>query len=84
MDVKEWMSYECTDEGTYCMLRTFMITHLLVHLLHPHASEEENRTRNRSKNCKYKPNPAFLARGPLCAGLLINHKIVRSVKVSYK
>jgi hypothetical protein len=34
MDVNEWISYECSDEGTYIwymQLRTF-VTHLLVHM----------------------------------------------------
>ena len=30
MDVKEWISYECSDEGIH-ILRAF-ITHLLVHM----------------------------------------------------
>jgi hypothetical protein len=47
MDVNEWMSYECSDEGTY------------IHNIHnlstrSHASEDESRTRNRSKNSKCK------------------------------
>jgi hypothetical protein len=31
MDVNEWMSYECSDAGTYTVFITF-ITHLLVHM----------------------------------------------------
>ena len=45
MDVNEWMSYVCSDEGTN------------IHNIHnsstrSHASEDENRTRYRSKNLR--------------------------------
>jgi hypothetical protein len=45
MDVNEWMSYECSDEGT-CTPN--------IHNPSPrsHASEGENRTRNHSKKLR--------------------------------
>ena len=57
MDVNEWMSYECSDEGTY------------IHNIHnsstrSHASEDENRTRYRSKNCKCKRKTGLKVRTP--------------------
>ena len=47
MDVNEWMSYECSDEGTYTQNVRNSSTR-------SHPSEEENRTRNLSKNGKCK------------------------------
>ena len=47
MDVNEWMSYECSDEGTCTQ-------NIRNSSTRSHPSEEENRTRNRSKNCKCK------------------------------
>jgi hypothetical protein len=45
MDVNEWMSYECSDEGK--------CTHNIRNSsTRSHPSEGENRTSNRSKNCK--------------------------------
>ena len=44
MDVNEWMSYESSDEGR-C---TQNIHHSSSR---SHTSEDENRTRNRSKDC---------------------------------
>ena len=53
MDVNEWVSYECSDEGVHTQ-------NIRNPSTRSHASEEENRTRNRSKNrkCKgpYRPN----------------------------
>jgi hypothetical protein len=43
MDVKEWMSYECSDEGTYA-------ENIYNSSTRSHPPEGENRTRNRSKN----------------------------------
>ena len=45
MDVNEWISYECSDEGTCTpnIRNSFTCSHAL---------EGGNRTRNRSKNCK--------------------------------
>ena len=45
MDVNEQMSYKCSDEGTY-------IQNIHTSSARSHPSEGENRTRNRSKNCK--------------------------------
>jgi hypothetical protein len=45
MDVNEWMSYEPSDEGTYTQNVHNSSTH-------SHPSEEENCTRNGSKNVK--------------------------------
>jgi hypothetical protein len=47
MYANEWMSYECSDEGTYTQTIRNSSTR-------SHPSEEENRTRNRSKTCKCK------------------------------
>jgi hypothetical protein len=47
MYVNEWMSYECSDEGTYTQIIHNTSTR-------SHVSEGENRTRNRSKNCQCK------------------------------
>jgi hypothetical protein len=55
MDVNEWMGYKCSDEVH--MLKTF-ITDLLVHI----CASGENRTRNRSENCKCKGGFPVLAR----------------------
>ena len=44
MDVNEWMSYECSDEGTYTQ-------NIHNSSTRSYTSEEENRTWNRSKNC---------------------------------
>jgi hypothetical protein len=48
MDVNEWVSYECSDEGTYAK-------NIYNSSTRSHPPEGENRTRNRSKNCKCKP-----------------------------
>jgi hypothetical protein len=45
MDVKEWMSYECSDEGTHTQ-------NIRNSSTRSHASEDENRARNHSENCK--------------------------------
>jgi hypothetical protein len=47
LDVNEWMSYECSDEGAYTqnIRNSFTCSH---------ASDKENRTRNRDKNYKCK------------------------------
>ena len=46
VDVNEWITHWMFTGG-------FIFTHLfMTQLTHSHASEEENRTRNRSKNCK--------------------------------
>jgi hypothetical protein len=47
MDVNEWINYECSDEGT-------CTPNIHNSSTRSHASEGENRTRNRSKNCKCK------------------------------
>ena len=47
MDVNEWITYECSCEGTHTQNIHYSSTR-------SHASEEENRTRNRSENCKCK------------------------------
>jgi hypothetical protein len=57
MDVKEWMSYKCSDEGT-CTQNIHNLS------TRSHPSEEENRARNRSKNCKCKQ--AFTQRLHFC------------------
>jgi hypothetical protein len=44
MNVNEWMSYECSDEGTYTQ-------NIKGSSTRSHASEEENRTRN--FNCNF-------------------------------
>ena len=47
VDVNEWMSYECSDEGTYTQ-----------NIHNPstlsHVSEDENRLGNHSKYCRCK------------------------------
>ena len=48
MDVNKRMSYECSDEGTSERLIYAQNIHNL--LTRSHASEEENRPRNRRKN----------------------------------
>ena len=45
MDVNEWMNCECSDEGAYT-------PNIRNSSTHSHTSEGENRTRNRSENCK--------------------------------
>jgi hypothetical protein len=45
MDVNEWMSYECSDEGAYTQ-------NIHNSSTRSHPSEEENCTRNHSKYCK--------------------------------
>jgi hypothetical protein len=47
MDVNEWISYECSDEGT-------CTPNIHNSSTRSHPSEGENRTRNRSKSCKCK------------------------------
>jgi ribonuclease PH len=53
MDVNEWISYECSDEGTCTRNIRYSSTR-------SHAAKGENRTRNRSENCKCKQALRFV------------------------
>ena len=71
MYVNEWMSYECSDEGTYTQNIYNSPTRFI------HASKDENHTRNRNKICKFSLYPSMFL------GCLASYKCADKISLIY-